>query len=855
MKTKQLLFFILLLVGYVNKSSAQSSQFNVNEYKQFLENNKNISSSQLLQKYSANLFQNDINTNWDDALFHDSIDIKYELTNYEKQLISKNGFVVTERKSLPSFGEQFADIYHKDLPVYISSDAILHAFHSSYDKILKNTELSILIKDVKNLLESMHSKMPELTAKYSSNSAMTKMLKDVDVYLTVPVKLIGGTIQPFYNGNSSSVNDLISKIDSYSAYEIPLFSDSPKKIDFSQFKPRGHYDDENYPQLAKYFKTMMWLGRIELYLIAPKSLIPVPFVDVQRQIIDATLITELIDLANVQDLYNEIDFIIRTFVGEQDNVTLLDYNSVLSSINVSNSSALLDSLKVIEFQDTLKTKSFADQKILSQILMSDPMAPDSIIPASAFMLFGQRFVIDSYVTASVVYDKIIDNGVPQKRMLPSTLDILFALGNDASAQLLQPELDKYKYSKNLAGLRYLIDSYNFDFWNNSIYNLWLNSIRTLNPPSDRSAFPTFMQTAAWWQQKMNTQLASWTELRHDNLLYAKQSYSGGVTCSYPNSYVEPIPKFFNSISVLAQNTLVKLNQISAFDKFALENFNIYFTKLSSISDTLSNIAQKELNKELLSLEETSFLKRLLFNNPNQVCGAPRHVGWYSQLYFGNNSNEFKKQDYLVADIHTAPTDEFGNAVGWVKHAGTGPIDLAIIVAKTVDNKSVAFVGPVSSYYEYTSTNFYRLTDSDWKDTYLQQSLRPNWVNLYLANKTGDSKGESISLLTDVNENSNTDLELPENYLTAQNYPNPFNPTTVISFAIPQKLAGKKTTLTIYNIQGEVIKTLLSERLQAGTYLSRWDGRNKSNNKVSSGVYFYEVKVGMQKYVGKMNLMK
>ena len=58
--------------------------------------------------------------------------------------------------------------------------------------------------------------------------------------------------------------------------------------------------------------------------------------------------------------------------------------------------------------------------------------------------------------------------------------------------------------------------------------MWLNSIRKLNPPKDRSALPQFMQTAAFWQEKLNTQLSSWAQLRHDNLLYAKQSYTGGV---------------------------------------------------------------------------------------------------------------------------------------------------------------------------------------------------------------------------------------------------------------------------------------------------------------------------------------
>ena len=75
-----------------------------------------------------------------------------------------------------------------------------------------------------------------------------------------------------------------------------------------------------------------------------------------------------------------------------------------------------------------------------------------IQPASAFMLLGQRFVIDSYVTGSVVYDKIEHEGRAVLRMLPSTLDVLFALGNDAAAQLLEDELSQYHYSDILAAL-------------------------------------------------------------------------------------------------------------------------------------------------------------------------------------------------------------------------------------------------------------------------------------------------------------------------------------------------------------------------------------------------------------------
>ncbi|NOX67052.1 MAG: DUF3160 domain-containing protein, partial [Chlorobi bacterium] len=281
MKKYNLLFLIFiplqLLLG--------QSSFNVADYQIFLQENENISSEQLLKAHDAGEFKASITSNWNNAYFHDSVEIKLKLTDGEKSLIQKNGFVVSERLAKGSYGEQFEDIYHSDLPVYISSDAVLHAFHASYDKILKETELYILIDRVTTLLENLNNSFSALEAKYNDDDGLTQMLKDLDVYLTVPRKLFSSSNQPYYNDNINLVDSLLSDINSYHASARPLFSKTFRKIDFSQFKPRGHYDDENYPQLAKYFKVMMWFGKIELYLIPPKSDLEVPITDVQRQII------------------------------------------------------------------------------------------------------------------------------------------------------------------------------------------------------------------------------------------------------------------------------------------------------------------------------------------------------------------------------------------------------------------------------------------------------------------------------------------------------------------------------------------------------------------------------------------
>jgi len=384
--------------------------------------------------------------------------------------------------------------------------------------------------------------------------------------------------------------------------------------------------------------------------------------------------------------------------------------------------------------------------------------------------------------------------------------------------------------------------------------MWLNSIRTLNPPADRENLPPFMQTAAWWQEKINTQLSSWIELRHDNLLYAKQSYTVGVPCSYPYSYVEPIPEFFQSLNLLAEIAIQKFQNLPFPNEYTKEEIISYFRNLQNITDTLGIIAQKELDGTSFNTEETSFLQRML--SEDFVC-APQYDGWYLKLFYRgyDYDNGFLKKDFLVADYHTAPTDELARPVGWVAHAGTGPIDMAVLIAELPDSQTVAFVGPVMSYHEYTTTNFLRLADDEWTDTYLHLALRPSWVNLYLADSLGESRGDGLSLMTGIEDNQNSNTEIPTTHIIAQNYPNPFNVSTIICFTIPYNMTNAPTELTIYNIQGEVVRRLFKKQLPSGNYLTRWNGTNDFSEKVASGIYFYEVRVGDYTAKRKMILLK
>ncbi len=268
----------------------------------------------------------------------------------------------------------------------------------------------------------------------------------------------------------------------------------------------------------------------------------------------------------------------------------------------------------------------------------------------------------------------------------------------------------------------------------------------------------------------------------------------------------------------------------------------------------ASLLKKNWMERVFSESEISFLKRML--SQEFMCGGV-YDGWYPDLFYNRWDYEegLLKKDYLVADYHTAPTDAAGNFVGWVAHAGTGPVEMAILNASLPSGKNIAFIGPVSSYYEYTTTNFLRLTDEEWKESYLDKALRPDWTRIYMADTEGRMNNAGPSLMTSTGEQPTPPPTVPESYLTATNYPNPFNNGTLIHYNIPDNLAHNNTKLAIYNVQGKLINILVDRALPSGNYFTRWNGIDSNGTPVATGIYFYTLTSGSARYVGKMRLIK
>ena len=239
-------------------------------------------------------------------------------------------------------------------------------------------------------------------------------------------------------------------------------------------------------------------------------------------------------------------------VGESDNLTVPQMLELLAKQKISQVSDITSSESVETFQDALRKSNFGTQQIRSQIILSDPEDLYQVPPPSTFQLFGQRFAIDSFVLSKVVYDSIIYHGKKVKRYVPCGADVMFALGNEAALPILETDMTRLPYASNLQASREFVGQFQPPYWRRNLYNIWLDSLRTLSAdPSSEKHLPEAMRTEAWQLKQLQTQLASWSELRHNTVLYAKQSYTSNALCEYPTGYVEPYPETYAKIKFFA----------------------------------------------------------------------------------------------------------------------------------------------------------------------------------------------------------------------------------------------------------------------------------------------------------------
>ena len=118
-------------------------------------------------------------------------------------------------------------------------------------------------------------------------------------------------------------------------------------------------------------------------------------------------------------------------------------------------------------------------------------------------------------------------------------------------------------------------------------------------------------------------------------------------------------------------------------------------------------------------------------------------------------------------------------------------------------------------------------------------------------KSGETYWYRLGAVADDGEwmSKTVSIAVPKATLTLhQNRPNPFNPTTTISFTLPERA---RVTLSLYDVEGRLVKTLVDETVGEGYRKYIWDGKDASGSNVSSGVYFYTLTTGDRTLTKKM----
>ena len=704
---------------------------------------------------------------WDPttAQFWTNFNANLQLDADEFAIFKTNGFVVSERLGGASFAQVYYKIFNDDLPVFVSSDSVLHAWHRTYENMLEEleeVELSTLLEQV---ITNMSAQLPQNYQQYGSGPLYDSFL-DADFFLTVARSLWAGQQEGTslgIPGQDQRVTQALAAVTNLTLEDFDLFG-SNRMVDFSQFEVRGHY--VNSVRLQHYFQTMMWCGLIDLRLA---TFYPNQEDDIRE--LGTTLV--LRQLLTEYDAWAALDQITTAFVGTTDSMTFDQLDDLLTAANIQSLADVPDLATLTNLQTRLLTGELGVEDIRSGVFFS-PLSSDQIKLPRSFTVSGQKFVVDSWAFSEVTFDSILwspvdgpNSGVVYgkvERRKPSCLDVAFSIfGNDSTVPELAARMtetngviwrDGLPYQRNLTAVRNVIDGQDPAVWTNNMYTAWLGALRALSIPTVDPEYPEAMRTSAWAMKTLNTQLASWTELRHDTILYAQQAYTGIEACSYPAGFVEPRPEFWgqmNALATLTANAIAGLplsgvvnlpgSRLGSYDLGAIKSAQLAcFTNFAATMVTLRQMSEEELAQQPFSLTEIAFLKNLI-EQSQTYTHALLYNGWYPELFYRSvflqdNYDQYEgsdKWDAMVTDVQTDPPgDEFTDDPGAVLHEGIGNVHLLMIAVDNGPDRMV-YAGPVLSHYEFYEPGLTRLTDADWQ-TMVQSGAQPpspDWTESYL----------------------------------------------------------------------------------------------------------------------------
>ncbi len=622
-----------------------------------------------------------------------------------RDLVARNGFGVLASASGDDMVEPYRKLKDLNLPPFVTADSLLHLYHVQFDETLREVEErefhGLLVSLTRNLLAEAAARQAGL------DGLLREAARRNLAYFSVALRLLDPSAQtPPEVANL--VDGELRRIEARAGFDFsPIFV---YREDYSQYVPRGHYTRSE--TLGRYFRAMMWYGRMG-FLLKNSDLLPPPNAEIQT--LQACLIADALARTRGFAFWDRIYAVTAFYVGFADDLTPYQYvRAMQSAPGELSDPAVFNALRA--FLASLPNPAIYGGTGDCQIgAPYDPAQIDECLDKSKGLRFmSQRFVPDSYAFQNLVAMDYLGRGEPFTlvrsmvgpiRGFPRGLDVMDLLGSLRARQILIAEGDtEYaRYDEQRGKLAEEFGAFSTREWNRNLYWGWLYTLKALLVPYG-PGYPAFMQTEAWADRSLSAALASWTELRHDTILYAKQSYTP-IKASLPQpvrGYVEPVPEFYARLLALTRMTRRGLDEMRVLSEQARQRLE----QLDGVLERLLAISCKELANEPLGEADHSYIRDIGDLLERSVLGV----------------RDASLRTTLVADVHTDANS------GRVLEEGVGYVDLVAVVVPQPDGALGLAIGPVFSYYEFKWPMSDRLTDEAWRERVAKEPpARPPWT--------------------------------------------------------------------------------------------------------------------------------
>jgi hypothetical protein len=642
----------------------------------------------------------------------------------ERKRLSQNGFYIEPAPQLKELiVDDMADAYReeKSEQFFVTSDLFLHSYHLIFDRMLQDIEEQKILPAVKK----MSAALAVAAESQQRDAPPVQELRDAAldnlIYFSVAAKLFDpgfAVPAPVRAPTEALVNAIRSASGDLPTLEHPLGLD---KEDFTQFKVRGHY--EKTEVLQQYFRGMVWFGR-RSFLLSEKT-----------QTLAAILLPSIVEDAHQARRFEAIDAVTTYLVGRQDRYTLAGYRSINRKVFGTETPSFRQlSSQLEENVASFQRAAWADlpaPRIVSVQTGTGATQEERLRKSAGLKFLGQRYVLDAFLLNQLTSPSVGSDTNP--RNLPSALDVMMLLGSRAATdmqQQVQARQQWANYDQQIEKLKKVTEEELAK--PATFYDHWLYALRTLfqSTPSKQM----FAVKQPWQYKSLNTGLASWTELKHDTILYAEQTAAemgeGGefeippYIPPGPKGYVEPNPALFRQLTVSIDQMLAQLERVA----FVTEEYVDKFTLFRKLAKQAETIAQKEVSGEVIARQDYDWISNIHYSFDRSLL-LPRDTG-----IIQDPSN---LQMALVADV---ATDDVG---GRVLEEGIGAPKRIIVVVKDAWGGTRLTVGFVYSWLEFPSSR--RWSDSEWKKPIYsgddkareeQGTASPSWYSIFAKSAAG-----------------------------------------------------------------------------------------------------------------------